>query len=178
MHRRVLPLVFLSLGFSVALAAPAPDDDSCAAFTWDVKHERTLFGQEARTLAAGNTARTAPTLATDQLLQLQLPAQPQVTFVRPPGKKAPTGETLYAGLARLRVKTGGIYRIALDQGVWVDAIANDSLIETKDFQGRHGCSAPHKIVEFVLPAGTSITLQFSNGRTPAVRVTVTRSPTA
>jgi len=177
MPRRVLPLVFLLLGFSVALAAPAPDDDTCAAFTWDVRHEHTLFGQKARTLAAGNAAPTAPTLSTDQLFQLQLQAQPAVTFVRPPGRKAPTDGTTYAGLARLSVKTAGVYRIALDEGVWVDAIANDSLIETKDFQGRHGCNAPHKIIEFVLPAGTPITLQFSGGRTPAVKVTVTRSPT-
>lgn len=176
MYRRVLPLVFLSLGFSVAPAFPAPVDDSCAASTWDIRHERTLFGQQARILAAGTTARTAPTLATDQLFQLQLQAQPRVTFVREPGKKAPTDGETYAGIARLSLKTGGVYRIALDQGVWVDAIANDSLIQSKDFQGRHGCDAPHKIVEFVLPAGTPITLQFSSGRMPAVKVTVTRSP--
>jgi hypothetical protein len=177
MHRRVLPLAFLLLGFSVALASPAPGDESCAAFTWDVSHEHTLFGQEARTLAAGNAAPTAPTLATDQLFQLQLKPQPGVTFVREPGKKPPTAGETYAGMARLSLKMGGVYRIALDQGLWVDAIVNDSLIQTKDFQGRHGCNAPHKIVEFVLPARTPITLQFSGGRSPAVKVTVTRSPT-
>jgi hypothetical protein len=93
------------------------------------------------------------------------------------GKKMPADGRTYAGLARLDLETGGVYRIALDAGLWVDAIANDSLVQTQSFQGRHGCNAPRKIVEFVLPARTPITLQFSGGRTPAVKVTVTRSPT-
>lgn len=177
MRLRVLPLAFLLLGSSVAPASPAPGDDSCAAFTWDVKHERTLFGQQAQTMVAGNAAQNAPALATDQLFQLQLKAQREVTFVREPGKKMPADAESYAGLARLNLESGGVYRVALDEGLWVDAIANDSPVETKDFQGRHGCDAPRKIVEFVLPAHTPITLQFSGGRTPAVKVTVTRSPT-
>jgi hypothetical protein len=177
MRLRVLPLAFLLLGFSVAPASPPPADDSCAAFTWDVRHERALFGQPAHTLAAGKAAQSAPTLTTDQLFQLQLKAQPDVTFVREPGKKMPADGRTYAGLARLTLETGGAYRIALDEGLWVDAIANDSLVQTQSFQGRHGCNAPRKIVEFVLPARTPITLQFSGGRTPAVKVTVTRSPT-
>lgn len=175
MRFRILPRAFLLLGFSVALAS-APADDPCAGFTWNVAHERTLFAQEGRQLSAGNAAATSPTLATDHLYQLQLKAQQEVAFVKEPGKKMSDGGETYAGLARVALKTSGIYRIALDQAVWVDAIANDSLIQAKDFQGRHGCTAPHKVVEFLLPARTPITLQFSGGRVPTVKVTVTRSP--
>jgi hypothetical protein len=167
---------FLFLGFSVVLASPPPAEDPCAAFTWDVSHERTLFGQDAQNLAAGNGAAAAPALATDQLYQLQLRAQTEVTFATQPGKKMPDQGQTYAGLARLTVETGGIYRIALDQALWVDVIANDSVVQARDFQGRPGCNAPHKIVEFMLPGRKPITLQFSGGRVSTVKVTVTRSP--
>lgn len=170
----IVPPAFLFLGLSVVLASPPPTDP-CAAFTWNVSHERTLFGQEAQHLAAGNAA-PAPTLATDRLYQLQLRAQTEVAFATQPDKKMPDEGKTYAGLASLTVETGGIYRIALDQALWVDVIANDSLVQAKDFQGRPGCNAPHKIVEFLLPARKPITLQFSGGRVSTVKVTVTRSP--
>ena len=174
----ITPPAFLFLGFSVALASPPPAEDPCAAFTWDVTHERTLFGQEAQNLAAGSAAAAAPTLATDRPYQLQLRAQTEVAFATQPGKKLPAEGKTYAGLASLTVATGGIYRIALDQALWVDVISDDSLVQAKDFQGRPGCNAPHKIVEFLLPAGKPITLQFSGGRVSTVRVSVTRSPAA
>ena len=135
-----------------------------------------LFGEKPRQLAAGIVAATSPTLATDHLYHLQLKAQSEVTFVRQPGKIALNGAQTYAGLARLTLEITGVYRIALDQGLWVDVIANNTIVQTKDFQGAHGCTAPHKIVEFLLPARTPMTLQFSGGRGPAVNVTVTRSP--
>jgi len=172
----ILPRAFLFLGFPVALASSPPADDPCAAFTWDIRHERTLFAHEARQLAAANAAAASPTLTTDRLYQLQLKAQPEITFITRPGKKVPNEGETYAGLASLSVETAGVYRIALDQPLWVDVIANDSLVQAKDFQGHPGCKAPHKIVEFLLPARIPITLQFSGGRVPTVKLTVTRSP--
>ena len=174
----IIPPALLFLGFSVAIASPPPAEDPCAAFTWDVTHERTLFRQEAQNLPAGNAAAAAPDLATDRLYQLQLRAQTEVAFATQPGKKLPGEGKTYAGLASLTVATAGVYRIALDQAFWVDVIADDSLVQARDFQGRPGCNAPHKIVEFLLPAGKPITLQFSGGRVSTVRVSVTRSPAA
>ena len=78
----------------------------------------------------------------------------------------------------LTVGTAGVYRISLSQPLWIDVIANGAVVPAKDFQGRPGCDAPHKIVEFVLPARAPITLQFSGGSVPAVKVSVTRSPAA
>jgi hypothetical protein len=174
----IIPPALLFLGFSVAIASPPPAEDPCAAFTWDVTHERTLFRQEAQNLPAGNAAAAAPDLATDRLYQLQLRAQTEVAFATQPDKKPPDEGKTYAGLASLTVATAGVYRIALDQAFWVDVIADDSLVQARDFQGRPGCNAPHKIVEFLLPAGKPITLQFSGGRVSTVRVSVTRSPAA
>jgi len=166
----------LSLGLSVALASSGSADDPCAAFTWDVGHERTLFGQQAQPLDAGQMAAASPALAIDRLYQLQLKTQPQVTFVAQPGKKLPNEAESFAGLASLTVETGGVYRIALDQGLWVDVIANGTVLQARDFQGRRGCNAPHKVVEFLLPVGSPITLQFSGSSVAVVKVAVTRSP--
>ena len=172
---RVAVIGVLSVAISVRVGL-AQADDPCAAFTWDVRHERTLFDHEPQTLAAGETLESSPTLRTERLYQLQLRRQTQVTLVASPGRKSPT-ESGYAGLANVTVDTAGVYRVALDQPVWVDVFASGHLVRAKDFQGRPGCSAPHKIVEFELPARTAITLQFSGGSAPTLKVAVTRSPT-
>ena len=96
-------------------------------------------------------------------------------MVATPGRKKPSDGD-YAGLARLKVATAGTYRIALDQPVWIEVIANGIPIRAEAYQGRPGCNAPHKIVEFVLAAGTAITLQLSGGNGPSVRLAVTRAP--
>ena len=162
----------VSLGAGVGLARA---DDPCAAFTWDVHHERGLFGTTPHIVTGGQTADAAPALAADRLYQVELTAQSAVKFVEPPGRNRGTGGA-FAGLVRLTVDTAAVYRISLDRPLWVDAIANTSVIAAKDFQGRPGCNAPHKIVEFLLPAGTPITLQFSGSSAAVVKVTVTRSP--
>jgi hypothetical protein len=169
---RLILLVVLALAPPFVLA-----DDPCAAFTWDVGHERTLFSHEPRILTAGESAASAPTLTADRLYQLQLKFQSDVAFVAPPGGKPP-GEQSWGGLAKLTVDTSGVYRIALDQAAWVDVLVNGAPVSARDFQGRPGCSAPHKIVEFLLPGRTPITLQLSGTHTPAAKVTVTRAPGA
>ena len=172
-----LPLTF---GVSVALTLTGglrlahAEDDPCAAFTWDVRHERALFGKEPQPLTAGQTLAALPTLSADRLYQVELQGESEVKFLAPPGRKRGAGGG-YAGLARLTVDTDGLYRISLDQPLWVDVIANGAMIPAKDFQGHRGCNAPHKVVEFVLPARVPITLQFSGGNASTVKVTVTRS---
>ncbi len=150
-------------------------DDPCGAFSWDVTHERQLFSQEPQTLPAGRTLAAAPPLGLDRLYELEVSAQPEVTFAVPPGRKWPK-EATYAGLATLTVPSAGIYRISLDQAAWVDVVANGAPIASRDFQGRPGCSAPHKVVEFALPASTPLTIQFSGAVVSLMRVTLTRAP--
>lgn len=167
---RVLGLSLLSLT-GAALGA----DDPCGAFSWDVSHERQLFSQDAQTLAAGRTLAAAPQLALDRVYELELSAQPEVAFAAHPGRRWPS-EATYAGLATLTVPTAGIYRISLDQAAWIDVVANGAPIASRDFQGRPGCSAPHKVVEFALPASTPLTIQFSGGVVSLMKVTLTRAP--
>jgi hypothetical protein len=159
----------------LTLAAAARADDPCAAFSWDVHHERELFGQAPHSLSAASTPGTAPALTADQLYELKLVKESQVSFAAAPGGKHSATGT-YAGLARLSVPSAGLWRISLDGKFWIDVLAQGTPIQSQDFQGRPGCDAPHKIVEFTLPAGTPLMLQFSGGSSATLKIAVTRSP--
>ena len=150
-------------------------DDPCAAFSWDVHHERDLFRGQPVDLASGRASADAPVLTPDRLYELELRAQPEVSFSAPPSRTWPQ-EATYAGLARLTVDTAGVYRFALDQPAWVDVVVGGAVLQSRDTQGRVGCSTPYKIVEFNLPAGKPLVLEYSASVTPSIKVTVTRSP--
>ena len=150
--------------------------DPCAAFSWDVRHERDLFSKQPVDVASGKAIADAPVVTPDRLYELELRAQPEVSFSAPPSRTWPE-EASYAGLARLTVETAGVYRFALDQPAWVDVIVGGVELQSRDAQGRVGCSTPYKMVEFSLPAGKSMVLEFSASVTPSLKVTVTRSPT-
>jgi hypothetical protein len=111
------------------------------------------------------------------MYELKLTPQPQVTFALPPGKTMLT-DGAYAGLVTFRVTTAGAYRVAVDVPFWIDVVADGRLVATKDFQGAHGCDAPHKIVEYELAAAQPLVLQVSGSTNAVVRLTVTASPAA
>jgi hypothetical protein len=157
------------------LNSVAAADDPCGGFTWDVHHERELFAAAPHTVAAAATLVAAPALATEHLYALQLLQQGQVSFVVAPGKHR-SADGPYAGLARVSVPQAGNYRISLDAPLWIDVLANAAALPARDFQGRPGCSAPHKIVEFELPGNTPLTLQFSGAQSATVKLAITRSP--
>jgi hypothetical protein len=166
----------LAAVLALPLASTHAAEDPCAAFSWNVHHERDLFSKQPVDLASGKAFADAPVLIPDRLYELELRAQPEVTFSAPPSRTWPE-EATYAGLARLTVETAGVYRFSLDQPAWVDVVAGGTELQSRDSQGRVGCSTPYKIVEFALPAGKPLVLEFSASVTPAIRVTVSRSPT-
>jgi hypothetical protein len=151
-----------------------PPADPCAGFSWDVAHERALFGEAPQRLTAGASVADAPAISPGRLYELALVPDSQVRFAAAPGKRGAAEG--HAGLATLSLPSAGLYRIALDQPYWVDVIAAGAPIPSRDFQGRAGCHAPHKIVEFVLPAATPLTLQFSAGNAATLRVAVLMAP--
>jgi len=155
-------------------ASAAQPPDPCAAFSWDVRRERTLFSEVPQKLTAGAFPADAPAIALDRLYELALVPHSQVRFAATPGRSGST--VAQAGLAALSLASVGVYRVALDQPIWVDVIAHGTAIPSRDFQGRRGCRAPHKVVEFELPARTPLTLQFSAGDAASVRVAVLRAP--
>jgi hypothetical protein len=160
-------------------ADPAPRAvDPCATFNWDVRHERALFAGQAQRLTTGRAAAAAPAVTPEHLYELQLHERAEVTFAVPPAQRHPPPAAGYAGLVTLEVDAAGLYRVALNRAFWIDMVADGASIRSSDFEGRSACAAPHKIVEFSLPANTPLTLQFSAGSTPTLRLAVTRAPAA
>ena len=167
-------LIILAL---IAAHAPraATADDACLDFKWDVSKERALFAGTPAALTTGKVAKSAPVVVPNRLYKLRLVAQDQVTFSASPARK-PEAQNTYAGLAALKISMPGSYRIAVDLPFWIDVVSNGSLVAAKDYQGQHGCRAPHKIVEFDLANLQPFVLQFSSATSDSVLLTVTPSP--
>jgi hypothetical protein len=152
-------------------------DDPCAGFSWNVAHERSLFAGKARSAKAGTEVTNAPAISPDSLYELALAAQTQVHFRVPPGK-GPKSDDAHAGLVHLRVPKAGLYRISVDQPFWIDVVLGEELVRSTDYQGAAGCNAPHKIVQFLLPAAQDLVLQVSGMPSSLARLTVTFAPSA
>ena len=154
---------------------PAFAADPCAGFTWNVSHERAVFSTPAVTITAATHAGPAPTLEVDKLYDISLTPQDKVSFVLAPAKKA-LADGAFAGMVKLHIPSAGKYRVSMSEGFWIDVIANGRFAPTDDFTGARGCRAPRKIVQYPLPAGNDLILQFSNTNSARVRVTVTAAP--
>ena len=167
-QRSALPLagcLILALSGFTARA-----DDPCAAFTWDVVHERAIFATQPLALVAATDAKTAPIFEIDRAYRISLDAQTTIQFASPLGN-AGAPEGAFAGLVRISAANARRYRVALDRGFWLDVVEDGNALRSIDYQGGAGCDALHKIVEFALPAGKSLLLRFSGSAAPAVTVT-------
>jgi hypothetical protein len=163
------------LATAFAAAAPALADESCVDFKWDVSQERALFGGSATPLAAAADAKSAPVLLLNHLYELKLLKQEQVSFAVTPGKKSARAGS-YGGLVTFKIPASGSYRVAIDMPFWIDVVSNGALVAANDFQGQHGCSSPHKIVQFDLLGTRPFFLQLSNAAPESVRLTITATP--
>jgi hypothetical protein len=173
MNRKAAVLILLA-GLSTG-GAPAFADDACTDFKWDVAQQRALFAGSAAPLSAGSDSKSAPAVLLNHLYELKLPAQDQVAFAATPGKKSPrTGS--HAGIVTFQIPASGSYRVAIDMPFWIDVVSNGALVAARDFQGQHGCSAPHKIVEFDLVGTRPFFLQVSNAAPDSLRLTITATP--
>jgi hypothetical protein len=165
--------------FATALAAtttaPALADESCVDFRWDVSQERALFGGSATPLAAAADPKSAPVLLLNHLYELKLQKQDQVSFAVTPGKKSPRAGS-YGGVVTFKIPASGSYRVAIDMPFWIDVVSDGALVAAGDFQGQHGCSSPHKIVQFDLLGTRPFFLQLSNAAPDSVRITITATP--
>jgi hypothetical protein len=174
MNARRKPFSLLLAAVLAAAAVPALADNDCVDFKWDVSKERALFAETPATMAAGKDPKSAPVVVPNRLYKLRLAAQDTVEFSVSPAKKAAGAS--FAGLATLKIPGPGSYRIAVDLPFWIDVVSNGALVAAKDFQGQHGCGAPHKIVEFDLAGAQPLVLQLSNAASDTVLLTVTASP--
>jgi hypothetical protein len=156
-------------------SVPAYAADPCDGFAWNVSHERAVFATPAAAVTAASAAGATPTLEVDKLYDISLTPQDKVSFVMAPAKKA-LADGAYAGLVKLHIPAAGKYRVAMSDGFWIDVITDGKFAPTDDFTGSRECRAPHKIVQYPLPAAHDLVLQFSNATSPSVKVTVTAVP--
>ena len=173
MYRNAVIAIFLIV--VIGASGKVFADESCVDFKWDVTQERGLFAGAATPLAAGAEPNSAPVMLLNRLYALKLIPQDHVTFAATPGKNTP-GAGSNAGVFAFKLPASGSYRVAVDMPFWIDVVSNGALIAAKDFQGQHGCSAPHKIVEFELAGTRPFFLQLSNAAADSVRLTITATP--
>jgi molybdate transport system substrate-binding protein len=173
--------IFQSYGFALmgmGEATTTADADPCTRFTWDVSRERAVMKQMPRALAgAVRPGVDVPQIEPEKLYEVKLAGQSTVTFVAKPGKAALT-DGAHAGLVRFRVEKAGRYRVSISSGHWIDIVDGAQLVSSRDFQGQGGCKRPHKIVEYELPAGRDLTLQFSGSADAQVSVAITAVSTS
>ena len=172
MIRNSLSVLLALLLLTLSATGRAQD---CVDFKWDVTSERALFAAAATPLPAGTTPKTAPSVLLNHLYELKLMPQEQVTFAVSPAKKAPKPES-HAGIVSFKLPARGSYRVAIDMPFWIDVVSDGALVAATDFQGQHGCSAPHKIVEFELGGTRPFFLQLSDAAPDSVRLTITAVP--
>lgn len=153
------------------------EDRACGNFSWNVDHERALFRGAPLKLTAAQDAATAPELQPDRLYALALNRQEEVHLLMPPGGKKKPSDTPFAGLVHLQVPSAGLYRIALGRSAWVDVLSEQHTIAASDFTHSPVCYAPHKVVEFTLPAG-ELVLELTGATSQRIELTLTRAPPA
>ena len=164
-----VPLLPVSAGQATA----GEEGDGCAHFAWNVAHEVALMKQSPQSITAGaKPGKEAPQIQVDKLYDVKLVGQGTVTYAVKPAK--PTlNDSAQGGLVRFRVDKAGLYRVSITSGHWVDVVDGAEFIKSKDFTGARGCERPRKIVEFELPAGRDLTLQFSGSTDQSVAVVIT-----
>lgn len=166
--RRLLALIGCLAVFDVAAQASG----GCNDFRWDVTAERALFATASGAqVQAGKVASLAPDLLVGELFEVALHPQESVQLAVPPSK-AMLPDGVYAGLLRLRIPSAGSYRIALDNGAWIDVVNGDQSINSSEFSGAATCTRPAKIVVFDLPVSDALWLQISAATSERVSVTV------
>jgi hypothetical protein len=158
--------------------ASAADANACTQFKWDVSRELALMKQPAQTItAAVKPGAQVPQLKIGTLYSLKLADEARVTFAAAPAKASAAASGAQAGLVQFRVKQAGRYRVSITSGHWVDIVDGVQLLKSVDYQGHVDCERPRKIVAFDLPAGHTLTLQFSGASDSEVTMAITAAGT-
>lgn len=115
----------------------------------------------AATLVPGKAVDAALLKSTD----VRYPVAPQ---------KSGTAAT-YGGVFGFTVTAPGTYRVALDQGAWIDVLAGGKPVTATAHGHGPDCSGVRKMVDFPLTAGPHV-LQIAANATPAIAVMIVRLP--
>ena len=164
------------------ISSPLPAQEAagtadCAGFEWNMSAELALFKTTAHGVSASAEPASAASLAPDVLYAIALLPQASVAFVATPASRRVVDEPS-GGLATFQVPRAGHYRISADGPVWIDVIGPNAAIPATAFNGHARCALIHKSVDFELPAGVRLVMQFSQSPRAQVRVASTAAPAA
>jgi hypothetical protein len=148
--------------FAVLLlqAAPAAAAPVCTAIV------APPAGLEAWSVAPG---MTGDVIAPGKNIALTLQPVESVTFPLAPGRQPGAGT--FGGVYHIIVTTAGTYRVALQNGAWIDLVRDGKSLTSVAHMEGPPCSGIRKIVDFALQPG-SYTLQLSGAKTAQMRILI------
>ncbi|MCD9027474.1 hypothetical protein LDO26_04500 [Luteimonas sp. BDR2-5] len=172
-HRALL-VALLAVGpASAGEPVVSPPPAGCDTFSWDVARELAALAAVPVAITAGGGGPDGVVrIETETLYGARLLPQRDVALAARPGKPM-LDDDAHAGLLTFRVPADGRYRVSITTGHWIDVVDAGRIVPSLDFQGRRGCPLVHKIVEFELPAGRDLVLQFAGGAAEEAGVVIT-----
>ena len=123
-------------------------------------------GLEAWSVAPG---MTADAIAPGKNIALTLDPIDKVTFPLAPERKPVAGT--FGGVYHVTVATAGTYRLALQNGAWIDLVRDGKSLTSVAHMEGPPCSGIRKIVDFALQPGT-YTLQLSGAKAAPMRILI------
>ncbi len=173
---RTLLLAVSAMWVAHGVAAHEPAPDGCRALAHDVVHEVAIMRSPAIPMTAEVSDTRRPRLALDKHYAVNLLAQDQLRFAAKPGRASRTAAPR-GGAFQFEVPVTGRYRISITSRHWIDVLDGGAVIESADHFGP-GCDVLHKIVEYDLSAGRTLTLQLSGQDDAIIGLAITASPPA
>lgn len=120
--------------------------------------------------AWGTTAgTTADAIDPGKATELTLLSIADVTFPLAPERKPADGT--FGGVYHVAIATAGTYRVALQNGAWIDLVRDGKSLTSVAHMEGAPCSGIRKIVDFTLQPGTYM-LQLSGAKAPRMRVLI------
>jgi hypothetical protein len=123
-------------------------------------------GLEAWSVAPG---MTADVIAPGKNIALTLEPVDKVTFPLAPERKPAAGT--FGGVYHVTVATAGTYRVALQNGAWIDLVRDGKSLSSVAHMEGPPCSGIRKIVDFALQPGT-YTLQLSSAKAAQMHILI------
>ena len=115
---------------------------------------------EATELSAPIGKSAAPLLLVGKHYKVDLVPQADTAFVTKPEREA-RSDSPRGAVLQFRTQAAGRYRVSLSSRHWIDLLVDGRIIPSAGHQGRAGCKYLHKVVEFELPADSTVVLQLS-----------------
>lgn len=154
------------------LSAPAVAEE-CTGFKFDVSRELKLLGATHEAIAAAASPATAAKVAEGRVYEVTLTPQSDVQFAVKP-EKPTMNEGSYAGMVVFTPAKDGNLRVSLSDAAWIDVLANNASLTSRDHSGNPNCKTLRKAVQFDVKASQPLVIQFSGGTHDKMRLLLTQ----